>query len=109
MSDNPMFFILFDRKRNTYILGGGSSSPAKERIYYSIDAAKQNRDRYFPTAEIHPMWQGTYAEGHKAGQEAMRERAAFEIEPLFGNADTVVLLKRKAECIRVLPIEEPQS
>ena len=55
MSDAPMLFILYDRPKASYILGGGSSSPARERIYYSMDVAIKNRDRHFPHAEIHLM------------------------------------------------------
>lgn len=48
------------------------------------------------------------AEGFKAGQEAMRERAAKVVTPNFGSTDFMDEFTFSAKVIRALAIEEPQ-
>lgn len=46
-------YLIYSKKNQTYEIGGGSSTPSRERVFYSYDQALKIRDRWFRGHEIH--------------------------------------------------------
>ena len=45
-------YILYDNYKQTYNICGGSSTPAKPRVFASKEQAEHFRDRYWPGVAI---------------------------------------------------------
>jgi len=47
-----ILYILYDEKKNSYLIGGGSSTAPQIRVYDSLEEANKARDRYWPKVHI---------------------------------------------------------
>ena len=47
-----VLYIIYDYEGDTYAVGGGSSTPAKVRVFESLDKALRNRNRWWPKCTI---------------------------------------------------------
>lgn len=47
LKDARCIYVLWDPVGLTHQIGGGSSTPARERFYATFEQAKKIRDRYF--------------------------------------------------------------